>query len=107
MLLSLIDPKEHIEKNGHSVLVEKTPLGHVDCDRPTACNDRVIMRSPLGNRERIIRDQFVWIEDQLGDRTGFLGRIVAGPFFSRKEALQVTSQLAPDVTQAGDLVVFA
>jgi DNA helicase HerA-like ATPase len=44
------------------------------------------MRSPLANRDRIIRDQYVRIEDPLGTRTGFLGRIVAGPFFSPRGA---------------------
>src|SRR5438552_17221799 len=57
------------------------PLGYVDWDSSTASNERVIMRSPLVNRDRIIRDQYVRIEDPLGSRTGFLGRIVAGPFF--------------------------
>src|SRR5438132_10973795 len=62
------------------------PLGYVDWDSSTASNERVIMRSPLANRDRIIRDQYVRIEDPLGSRTGFLGRIVAGPFFSPRGA---------------------
>src|SRR5438445_1936169 len=62
------------------------PLGYVDWDSSTASNERVIMRSPLVNRDRIIRDQYVRIEDPLGSRTGFLGRIVAGPFFSPRGA---------------------
>jgi DNA helicase HerA-like ATPase len=40
----------------------------------------------VAHRGRIIRDQYVWIEDPLGSRTGFLGRIVAGPFFSPRDA---------------------
>ena len=59
----------------------KKPLGHIKWDGPAACTERVVMRSPLTNHARIFRNQFVHIEDPLGDGTGFLGRIVAGPFF--------------------------
>src|SRR5260370_37403619 len=72
--------------DGASTPARKTPLGYVDWDSATASNERVIMRSPLANRDRIIRDQYVRIEDPLGSRTGFLGRIVAGPFFSPRGA---------------------
>jgi DNA helicase HerA-like ATPase len=58
------------------------PLGYVDWDAPTASNERVIMRCSPANQARIVRDRFVRIEDPLGSRAGFLGRIVAGPFFS-------------------------
>ncbi|MBI2804708.1 MAG: ATP-binding protein [Planctomycetes bacterium] len=61
-------------------------LGYVDWDGSDASNERVLMRAPLINRDRIIRDQYVRIEDPLGSRSGFLGRIVAGPFFSHKGA---------------------
>jgi hypothetical protein len=64
----------------------KTPLGYVDWDGQASSNERILMRAPLINRSRIIRDQYVRIEDQLGSRTGFLGRIVAGPFFSHRVA---------------------
>jgi DNA helicase HerA-like ATPase len=56
----------------------------VDWDNATASNERVVMRCPLANRDRIIRDQYVRIEDPLGSRSGFLGRIVGGPFFSQR-----------------------
>src|ERR1043165_7540932 len=69
-------------QNGHVTVSAKPPLGHVDWDSSTASNERVVMRSPLINRERIIRDQYVRIEDPTAARAGFLGRIVAGPFFS-------------------------
>src|SRR5437588_1497491 len=69
------------------------PLGYVDWDSSTASNERVIMRSPLVNRDRIFRDQYVRIEDPLGSRTGFLGRIVAGPFF----ALRGTAASTPSI----------
>ena len=61
---------------------QKKPLGYIDWDCPTSCNERVIMRASIHNRERIVRDQYVRIDDPMGSRTGFLGRIVAGPFFS-------------------------
>src|SRR5882762_4550697 len=71
---------------GDTPLTGLPPLGYVDWDCSTASNERVIMQSPLANRSRIIRDQYVRIEDPLGSRTGFLGRIVAGPFFSHRGA---------------------
>lgn len=66
--------------------VAATPLGYVDWDGASPSNERVLMRSPLIHRERIVRDQYVRIEDAIGSRTGFLGRIVAGPFFSPRAA---------------------
>jgi DNA helicase HerA-like ATPase len=72
--------------NGSNTPPEKTPLGYVDWDNSTPTNERVLMRAPLANRVRIIRDQYVRIEDPLGMRTGFLGRLVAGPFFSHRSA---------------------
>jgi hypothetical protein len=81
-----VPTREPSESNGESPLVDKAPLGFVDWDSSTASNERVVMRSPLTNRDRIIRDQYVWIEDPLGSRSGFLGRIVAGPFFSPRGA---------------------
>jgi DNA helicase HerA-like ATPase len=74
------------ETNGRSPAPASAPLGYVDWDSSTASNERVLMRSSLAHRSRIIRDQFVRIEDPLGSRTGFLGRIVAGPFYSQREA---------------------
>src|SRR5205823_6057046 len=72
------------EKTGHTAPPPLPPLGYVDWDGSAASNERVTMRSPLVNRDRIIRDQYVRIEDPLGSRSGFLGRIVAGPFFSQR-----------------------
>lgn len=77
---------ESPEQNARTSPAGGSPLGYVDWDGSTASNERVIMRSPLANRDRIIRDQYVRIEDPLGCRTGFLGRIVAGPFFSPRGA---------------------
>src|SRR5437899_2515681 len=75
-----------VDKNGDCKPAVRSPLGVVDWDDSTASHERVIMRAPLANRDRIIRDQYVRIEDSLGSRSGFLGRIVAGPFFSAGEA---------------------
>jgi DNA helicase HerA-like ATPase len=72
------------DKEAYPTPPENPPLGYVDWDSSTASNERVVMRCPLANRDRIIRDQYVRIEDPLGSRTGFLGRIVAGPFFSHR-----------------------
>lgn len=58
-------------------------LGYVDRDDPTASNERIVMRAPLANRARIIRDRLIRIEDASESRTGFLGRIAAGPFYPR------------------------
>jgi DNA helicase HerA-like ATPase len=63
--------------------VHDSLLGYVDRDDTTASNERVMMRAPLSNRTRIVREQLVRIEDANGTRTGFLGRVVAGPFFPR------------------------
>jgi len=86
MSLQLEEHRESEEKNGVTPAVSKIPLGYVDWDSSAASNERIIMRSPLVNRDRIIRDQYVRIEDPLGSRSGFLGRIVAGPFFSPRGA---------------------
>ena len=68
MSLHLSSPTESQGMNG-AVPGGKAPLGYVNWDGSTACNDRIIMRSPLVNRNRIIRDQYVRIEDPLGSRT--------------------------------------
>jgi len=83
------------------------PLGHVDWDTATASNERVIMRSPPLHRDRIIRDQFVRIEDPLGARTGFLGRIVAGPFFAPPGAMTRGSNLSLGPGNSTEVGVFA
>jgi uncharacterized protein len=82
MSLEMVRVPEPLDTEEDAQPVGLPPLGYVDWDCATACNERVIMQVPLANRSRIIRDQYVRIEDSLGSRTGFLGRIVAGPFFS-------------------------
>jgi DNA helicase HerA-like ATPase len=86
MSVSAAPTTEPPETHAESAPAGKSPLGFVDWDSSTASNERVVMRSPLANRDRIIRDQYVRIEDPLGSRSGFLGRIVAGPFFSPRGA---------------------
>src|SRR5438477_5613396 len=104
-------PKEPLQTeapavNGEAAAAGKNALGCVDWDSATASNERVVMRSPLANRDRIIRDQYVRIEDPLGSRTGFLGRIVAGPFFSAVEPAN-GSQGPPKNGSSADVSILA
>jgi len=103
MPLHVEEAVESPAKNGNSKPAARNPLGYVDWDDATASNERVIMRSPLANRDRIIRDQYVRIEDSLGSRSGFLGRIVAGPFFSAREGASAHQ----DPAAAGDITILA
>lgn len=84
-----------------------TPLGYVDWDGSTASNERVIMRSPVINRERIVRDQYVRIEDALGERSGFLGRIVAGPFFSPRSGAMNGNHVSMGHGLSGEFAILA
>ena len=83
------------------------PLGYVDWDCSTTSNERFIMRSPIANRERIIRDQYVRIDDSLGSRTSFLGRIVAGPFFSPAGAMARGSNVSLGHGLSGEISILA
>ncbi|MCI0463006.1 MAG: hypothetical protein L0Z62_39165, partial [Gemmataceae bacterium] len=67
---------------GHPLngLSANTVLGHVDWDPPAATNEHVTLRAPAASRPRILRNQFVRVEDTLA-RSQFLGRIIGGPFF--------------------------
>src|SRR5580692_1219294 len=85
----------------------KAPLGYIDWDCPTSCNERVIMRASIHNRERIVRDQYVRIDDPMGSRTGFLGRIVAGPFFSPKGARTPGSGFSLGMGMSAEISLFA
>jgi DNA helicase HerA-like ATPase len=85
----------------------KTALGYVDWDGSTASNERVIMRSPQANHSRIIRDQYVRIDDPQGARTSFLGRIVAGPFSSPRGASPAAPLVPPGHGLSGELAVLA
>jgi uncharacterized protein len=98
---------QEAEKNGDSPSTEKMFLGYVDWDSSTASNERVLMRSPLIHRSRIIRDQYVRIEDPLGSRTGFLGRIVAGPFFSHRGASENAPYVSLGRGLSGEVAMLA
>jgi DNA helicase HerA-like ATPase len=100
----LPEPKQH---TAGLPAAGKPVLGYVDWDSATASNERVIMRSPLVNRNRIIRDQYVRIEDPLGLRTGFLGRIVAGPFFSHRGSSPNTPNPSLGQGLSGEVAIVA
>ncbi len=64
-------------------------LGHVAWDGATATSERVLLRATVVNRRLLERNQYVRIHDEDGERTGFLARIVAGPFFHRSGSATV------------------
>ncbi len=66
-------------------------LGTIAWDGPAATSDRVLLHAPLENDRRILRNQYVRIHDEDGVRTGFLARIVAGPFFHENNDTVVDS----------------
>lgn len=58
-------------------------IGHVSWDGATATSERVLLRASVVNRRFVERNQYVRIQDESGGRSGFLARIVNGPFFHR------------------------
>jgi hypothetical protein len=56
-------------------------LGHVEWDGAAATSDRVLLRATVEHGRRLMRNQYVRIRDEDGARSGFLARVVAGPFF--------------------------
>src|SRR5262245_17456742 len=56
-------------------------LGHVDRDRTSSINERIVIRALHEKRTRILRNQFVTIHDAVDGKTVFLGRLLNGPFF--------------------------
>ncbi len=58
-------------------------LGHVAWDGSTATSERVLLRANVANRQFVERNRYVRIQDEDGSRSGFLARIVSGPFFHR------------------------
>jgi DNA helicase HerA-like ATPase len=107
MSLNVADRLDVSEKNGRESPKGKLPLGYVDWDNSTASNERVVMRCPLANRDRIIRDQYVRIEDLLGSRSGFLGRIIGGPFFSQRGAPTNGAQFSLGQGLSGEIAIWA
>jgi DNA helicase HerA-like ATPase len=84
-----------------------SPLGYVDWDSAATSNERALMRTPLSNRDRIIRDQYVRIDDPLGDRSGFLARVVAGPFFAPPGSAARGSNRSLGLGHSGEVGIFA
>ncbi len=107
MSLHMAKLPKSLERKGDTSPSGLPPLGYVDWDSTSACNERVIMQSPLANRSRIFRDQYVRIEDPLGTRSGFLGRIVAGPFFSPRGAAVRGSNVSLGLGQSGEVSIQA
>jgi hypothetical protein len=75
-------------------------LGHVTWDGSTATSERVMLRATVVNRSLVERNNYVRIKDEDGERTGFLARIVAGPFFHRSGAPTVGGQTASTSMEA-------
>jgi len=69
-------------------------LGQVAWDGSNAKSERVLLRAGLANRRLVERNQYVRIRDDDGVRSGFLGRIVTGPFFHRSGSETVAGQTA-------------
>jgi DNA helicase HerA-like ATPase len=107
MSLQAAEPAQPQDIKGNGTPRRETPLGHVDWDAAKASNDRVIMRSSLTNLDRIIRDQYVRIEDPLSSRVGFLGRIIAGPFFSHRGAATNGSHVSLGQGLSGEVAILS
>jgi DNA helicase HerA-like ATPase len=71
-------------------------VGHVAWDGSTATNERVLLRANVVNRRLVERNQYVRIQDADGVRSGFLARIVRGPFFHRSGTQTIAGLTAGD-----------
>ncbi|MCC6418667.1 MAG: ATP-binding protein [Gemmataceae bacterium] len=58
-------------------------LGHVGWDGSVATSERVLLRAPVTKRDLLERNQYVRIQDESRTRSGFLARVISGPFFHR------------------------
>jgi DNA helicase HerA-like ATPase len=72
-----------------TVLEEAKLLGQIGWDGSTATSERVQLRASLLNRKYVERNHYVRIEDPEGERSGFLARVIAGPFFHRSGSTTV------------------
>jgi DNA helicase HerA-like ATPase len=79
-------------------------LGEVAFDGPQATSDRVLLRAPLDHSRRVLRNQYVRIVDEDGPRSGFLARVVAGPFFQGGDEFDADSHVVADLELQGELV---
>jgi DNA helicase HerA-like ATPase len=73
---------------------ESMLLGQIAWDGSTATSERVLLRAAVVNRQVVERNQYVHIQDEGGVRTGFLARVVTGPFFHRSGTATVGGSLA-------------
>jgi DNA helicase HerA-like ATPase len=80
-------------------------LGNVSWDGPSATSERVLLRTSITNRQFVERNQYVRIDDPEGARTGFLARVVAGPFFHRTGSATIGGLHAG--ASVGDAVLLA
>ena len=88
-------------------------LGQVAWDGSAATSERVLLRAAVVNRRLLERNQYVRIHDEDGVRSGFLARVVAGPFFHRSGSptvagltagMSVESFLLAELEIQGELV---
>src|SRR5689334_10503179 len=64
-------------------------VGHVAWDGATATSERVLLRAGVADRGLVERNQYVRVQDEDGARSGFLARVVRGPFFHRSGSATV------------------
>ena len=82
-------------------------LGTVAWDGPSPNSDRVLMQSAFEDGPRITRNQYVRIHDEEGARSGFLARVVAGPFYHRgapDDDVTADSHVVAELELQGELV---
>jgi uncharacterized protein len=91
-----------------NALIDITPdfrhLGQVAWDGPKATSDRILVRCPYEYSGRVMRNQYVRIVDADGTRSGFLARVVAGPFFQGGEESADDSYVIAELELQGELV---
>jgi DNA helicase HerA-like ATPase len=83
-------------------------LGHIAWDGSAATSERVLLRASVTQRPLIYRNQYVRIDDEEGDRSGFLAKVVNGPFFHRPGSPTVggmTASASVEVHMLADLEV--
>jgi DNA helicase HerA-like ATPase len=74
--------------------IEARLLGQIAWDGNDATSERVMLRAPVFSRRHVERNQYVRILDEEGGRSGFLARIVSGPFFYRAGVAAGAASLA-------------
>ncbi len=81
-------------------------LGKTEWDGAQAISDRVLLRALLEDGPRITRNQYVRIHEEEEGRSGFLARVVAGPFFRRapEEDLEPDFHVIAEMELQGEIV---